>query len=565
MEFEIQLALPHRKARVVFDFLLQSRQHIARKVHLESGRSRDALAQSAADFKILLGRAAATVSVAEGNERFVVQLLLLVALPGACHLRGRDVRHIGGADFIRLSALGVLRGQKIGVDPGAVNALPQKGVAGHFVGVVPADFGGHEPIHAAFTENLRERGRVPEHIGKPEHMALHAEFVPEEALAVKHLPHKRLAACQVAVGFHPHRALDFPFAVPDRFLYLFVNLRRFLLEVLIQEGLRGHETVFGVTLHQHEAVGKGALHLLPRLLERPEPRAVNVRMSDTDGHRGILIGCMAEFAVKFPVHPFGRNLDRCMERLGRNLAEVKQQHGAVEVGENRLVLAAVGIKVGQRIKRDSDVIPQLFHVPVQSEQLRAEAGGQGLDARVGVDGDLMPPCRAEIQAGMVDVHALLHHPVHPDQQLRVVGIPRPHPVGCDREEDILKILRHIDREAEPCMRIVAVAPCVLFRVKRGQRGIVWQFSRLFIAAGRPSDVRELSERHRTVGIQNFRIFFQFPYKFLHFFSPILHSFSYFPPPIRIPFCYTGGCRFTSAANSRNTLISRGMYGSPLKR
>ena len=136
----------------------------------------------------------------------------------------------------------------------------------------------------------------------------------------------------------------------------------------------------------------------------------------------------------------------------------------------------------------------------------------------------MPPCRAEIQAGMVDVHALLHHPVHPDQQLRVVGIPRPHPVGCDREEDILKILRHIDREAEPCMRIVAVAPCVLFRVKRGQRGIARQFPRLFVAAGRPSDVRDSSERHRTVDVQNFQIFFQFPYILLHFVSPMIRSF-----------------------------------------
>ena len=240
-------------------------------------------------------------------------------------------------------------------------------------------------------------------------------------------------------------------------------------------------------------------------------------MSDTDGHGGILIGCMAELAVKFPVHPFGRGSDRSMERLGRNLAEVKQQHGAVEVGENRLVLAAVGFEIGQGIKRNLDVIPQLFHIPVQSEQLRTEAGGQGLDARVGVDGDLMPPCRAEIQAGMVDVHALLHHPVHPDQQLRVVGIPRPHPVGCDREEDILKILRHIDRESEPCMRIVAIAPCVLFRVKRGQRGIARQFPRLFVTAGRPSDVRDSSEQHRTVDVQNFQIFFQFPYILLHLF------------------------------------------------
>lgn len=284
--------------------------------------------------------------------------------------------------------------------------------------------------------------------------------------------------------------------------------------------MRGHETVFGITLHQHEGVGKGALHLLPRLLESPEPCAVDVRMSDADGDGGILIGCMAEFAVKFPVHPFGRNLDRCMERLGRNLAEVKQQHGAVEVGENRLVLAAVGFEIGQGIKRDSDVIPQLFHVPVQSEQLRAEAGGQGLDARVGVDGDLMPPCRAEIQAGMVDVHALLHHPVHPDQQLRVVGIPCPHPVGCGREEDILKILRYIDREAKPCVRVVAVAPCVLFRVKRGQGGVVWQFSRPFVAAGRPSDVRELSERFRTVGIQKSRYCGNFFQKRFHNF---LHS------------------------------------------
>ena len=228
-------------------------------------------------------------------------------------------------------------------------------------------------------------------------------------------------------------------------LYLFVNLRRFLLEILIQERLRGHETIFGVTLHQGQGIGKGALDFLPCLPERPEPCAVDVRMSDADRNGSILLfRNMAKLSVEFGIHPFGGNSDRRKERLGRHFVKIEQKNRPVEFGQNAAVFGAVSFLIRNRIIRDFDIVPQFFDLPIQAEQFGAEERGQRFDTGIGVNGDLMPPGRPEIQPGVIDVHPLLHVPVHPDKQLRVIRIPCADFRGCNRQEDVPEILRYID-------------------------------------------------------------------------------------------------------------------------
>ena len=48
-------------------------------------------------------------------------------------------------------------GYKMGQYPGAVNALPLKGIAGHLIKFVPAYLCGHEIADAAFFHDLRQR------------------------------------------------------------------------------------------------------------------------------------------------------------------------------------------------------------------------------------------------------------------------------------------------------------------------------------------------------------------------------------------------------------------------
>ena len=69
--------------------------------------------------------------------------------------------------------------------------------------------------HPAGGEDLRQAGRVAEHVGDPHLGAAHAEVLLEVALAVHDLAHEALARRQVHVGLDPHAADRDPLPVGD--------------------------------------------------------------------------------------------------------------------------------------------------------------------------------------------------------------------------------------------------------------------------------------------------------------------------------------------------------------
>ena len=183
------------------------------------GAARDGFFQPPGVFQHFRRGPAAAVAPAVGQQVVGVQLLLLVALPAAHDLPGLQHPVVGGDPQV----LGLVAGGMAHVVPGggemsenlrAVDALPQEGVVGELVDVVPAQLGGHEIVHAALFADLWQGRRVAEHVGEPQDPAVHAELLPEKALAVEELPNQGFAGGKVAVGLYPHAAFGLP--VPGR-------------------------------------------------------------------------------------------------------------------------------------------------------------------------------------------------------------------------------------------------------------------------------------------------------------------------------------------------------------
>ena len=90
--------------------------------------------------------------------------------------------------------------------PAAVDALPPEGAVGEPVLLVPRQLLRHEAVAPGGGEDLRERGRVAEHVGDPDLAATAAEVLLEETLTVDELADDGLPARDVGVRLHPHAA-----------------------------------------------------------------------------------------------------------------------------------------------------------------------------------------------------------------------------------------------------------------------------------------------------------------------------------------------------------------------
>ena len=123
---------------------------------------------------------------------------------------------------------------------------------GERVGAVPGDLLGDEVVGPAEGEDLRQRRRVPEHVGDPRLATGDAVVLAEEPLAVQKLAGHRLAAGQVAVGLHPHAAEGHPPSGLDR-IGDAVGHRRILVDhPLVLNRLRAAEAVVRVVGDQVE-------------------------------------------------------------------------------------------------------------------------------------------------------------------------------------------------------------------------------------------------------------------------------------------------------------------------
>lgn len=100
--------------------------------------------------------------------------------------------------------------REVGEHLRTVEALPLEGAVRESVLLVPAQLLCDEPVAPSGREDLRQGGRIAEDVGDPHLVAPPAEAALEVTLPVHQLPHEALAAGQVHVGFHPHRADRLP-------------------------------------------------------------------------------------------------------------------------------------------------------------------------------------------------------------------------------------------------------------------------------------------------------------------------------------------------------------------
>ena len=507
VELQVQLALPHRQVRVPVNPPGQPVEKFAGKADPGVRCAGDPMGEPARQLQMLGRRAAAPVSVSEGQQHLGAQVLLLVTVPGSGNHRRGCMRHIGGAPGGLLPAFFVLRRQEIGANRGPVNALPQKGVIGHPVLVVPADLRGDKPFHAALAQNLRQRRGIAKDIRQPENPVLHPELPAEKTLAINHLAHQAFAAGQIAVGLHPHAPLTFPAPLADALPDLLIQCGGFLPQVLIQKGLGGHKAVFRIAPHQLQHRGKAALHLLPGLAEGPQPGAVDVRVPDAlhgDG-RGA-----AEAPVKFPVHPVRRARDRSEKFRRAQRIQIQQIHRSRQPFQNGGVRPAVGLQVSQALKRHPDVIPQLFHLGPEIADGGIQPRTLHPRADIAVQIHLVMGFPLQRQLRVVGVHSLPQHTVHIHQKLRVVGVPAA-ALGADLQQHrgVPHLLRNFHREVKPRMAVRAAAPeRVCFkrhkRLRRG-RGVAF-----LIAAGALPDTLQRADMIISLRFQQLQILPDFP-------------------------------------------------------
>ena len=93
--------------------------------------------------------------MAEGEDGFGIDILLMVAVPSARQHRGMGVSHVGSVAHVIVAFALVLGGEEVGGDLGAVNALPAEGIVGHGVAFVPADLA-HYPFIPVKKESVHE-------------------------------------------------------------------------------------------------------------------------------------------------------------------------------------------------------------------------------------------------------------------------------------------------------------------------------------------------------------------------------------------------------------------------
>ncbi len=178
---------------------------------------------------------------------------------------------------VERAAVCVLR-REVGDDLAPVDPAPTETRMGEIVELIPRDLLREEVGHSRLAQDLGQRGRVSEDIGKPQVVRNDAELVAEEVLAMENLPHERLSGCEVAVGLDPHAALNLPATLRYRLLHALIQFGISHLDKGVVLRLRRPEHVLRILPHECELGRKGAGALADRLGHRPEPGGVDMRV-----------------------------------------------------------------------------------------------------------------------------------------------------------------------------------------------------------------------------------------------------------------------------------------------
>ena len=339
---------------------------------------------------------------------------------------------------VPLAGLGhVPGGAEAGEHLTAVDALPEEGVIGQLVVLIPADLGSEELVHPGFQQNLGQGGAVAEHVRQPEDVAVHPELLLHEPLAVEDLTDQALAGGEVAVSLQPHGALHLPAALPDPLEDLLVELGGVLLDVLVELGLGGHELVFGVLLHQPQHGGEAALGLLPGLGQGPQPGYVDMGVAHAVDHRSLPAALLLEKLLP-QAGPGG--VHALIERFAAGTAQVHQLHGPLQGPQNPPVVLALLVQAAGGVQGHLQVIVQPVHRAVQPGQLHAALGGELVGPGVEVEVGVIRLARGEKDLLVVDVQALDHFPVEVQQALGAHGVPHGVAAGFQLEKELAALL-----------------------------------------------------------------------------------------------------------------------------
>ncbi len=111
------------------------------------------------------------------------------------------------------------------------------------------------------------------------------------------LPHKAFAGGDIAVGFQPHAAVRLPAPFGDALFDFGIEFRTVGFNIFIELRLRLHKNIVIILVHVAKHRRKRALSLFPRMFKTPQPRDVDMRMSDAVNGD---IGMLSDFAEFLP-------------------------------------------------------------------------------------------------------------------------------------------------------------------------------------------------------------------------------------------------------------------------
>ena len=164
VKFAHPLRCPSKLFTVIVKLLSQLFQMRHNKAHFCSRHTGKSFFQTSVMFQMFLGRAAATIAIAEGRYYTITVFLLLETIPGTFVHGTVDISLISGTILRLLSPHSILCGNIAGKNLRTVNTLPHKFVHRHFVGLVPADLGGYKIFNTTLFQNLGHSRTVTEHV-----------------------------------------------------------------------------------------------------------------------------------------------------------------------------------------------------------------------------------------------------------------------------------------------------------------------------------------------------------------------------------------------------------------
>ena len=228
--FQIQLAIPGWYMTVC------RRNGLLKIFEIIIGRSRNYFRKSwhslqmASHLQHITVHSAASVSVSVSQEKILIDLFIMVKIPGTFYRCWIDNTIICIAAVIRKCR----NTHKMSQNFRTIHSNPAESIVRHMIILVPANLNGHKIVNSGTLQDLRQCPAVTKYIGKPKNIGRYAELFFEKALSVQDLTYQSLTGRNVAVSFHPHRSVWFPVSGFYSFFDPLIDVRIIRLNIIIK-------------------------------------------------------------------------------------------------------------------------------------------------------------------------------------------------------------------------------------------------------------------------------------------------------------------------------------------